>query len=120
MIKKKLLISFFLLPIFHFISIEIIKNKKSNMAAVENNYQVKLNLSKSFFNDNRKHAVHYFDQMESKVLQATNMDAWGAPSSLMRSIADGTKDTEKLNIIMPAIYRRFIVKETRLWLQVYK
>ncbi|CAO3611163.1 unnamed protein product [Cunninghamella blakesleeana] len=84
------------------------------MAVIENDYQVK-----GVFN-RMKHAVHYYDQMESKVLQATNMDAWGAPSSLMRSIADGTKETERLNIIMPAIYRRFIVKETKLWLQVYK
>ncbi|KAI8098981.1 ENTH-domain-containing protein [Halteromyces radiatus] len=67
-----------------------------------------------------KQAVHYYNEMESKVLQATNMDAWGAPSSLMRSLAQGTMESEKLNIIMPALYRRLTVKESKQWLQVYK
>jgi hypothetical protein len=40
-----------------------------------------------------KQAVHYYNVMESKVLQATNTEAWGAPSSLMRSLADGTRET---------------------------
>ncbi|KAI8331764.1 hypothetical protein BC941DRAFT_438404 [Chlamydoabsidia padenii] len=67
-----------------------------------------------------KQAVHYYNVMESKVLQATNTDAWGAPSSLLRSLADGTRETDKLNVIMPSLYRRLTVKDTRQWLQIYK
>ncbi|CAO3594418.1 unnamed protein product [Absidia cylindrospora] len=82
--------------------------------ATDNDYQVK-----GVFNK-MKQAVHYYNVMESKVLQATNTDAWGAPSTLMRSLAQGTMETEKLDVIMPALYRRLTVKDTRQWLQVYK
>ncbi|KAI5481176.1 hypothetical protein MNV49_005611 [Pseudohyphozyma bogoriensis] len=57
---------------------------------------------------------------ESTLSEATNNEAWGASSTLMTEIAQGTHNFQLFNEIMPAIYQRFTDKEARQWRQIYK
>ncbi|KAJ1499189.1 Epsin-3, clathrin recruitment and traffic between the Golgi and endosome, partial [Coelomomyces lativittatus] len=67
---------------------------------------------KSAFNK-VKAAVLNLTELEQKVKEATNSDAWGASSSLMQEIAQG------FNEVMPSIYKRFS-QEGRTWRNIYK
>lgn len=58
--------------------------------------------------------------MEAKVREATNNEPWGAPSSLMEEIAEGTFSYEKFNEILPMIFKRFTEKSSEAWRQIYK
>ncbi|KAI9470501.1 MAG: hypothetical protein EXX96DRAFT_597424 [Benjaminiella poitrasii] len=58
--------------------------------------------------------------MEAKVHEATNNEAWGASSTLMQEIAQGTFNYQHFNEIMPTIYKRFTEKEAKQWRQIYK
>ncbi|KAB5578723.1 hypothetical protein GE09DRAFT_1090798 [Coniochaeta sp. 2T2.1] len=61
-----------------------------------------------------------YTEMESKVREATNNEPWGASSTLMQEIANGTFNYSTLNEIMPMIYRRFTEKSAEEWRQIYK
>ena len=61
-----------------------------------------------------------YTEMESKVREATNNEPWGASSTLMQEIANGTFNYQTLNEIMPMIYRRFTEKSAEEWRQIYK
>ncbi|KAL7409578.1 hypothetical protein BDY24DRAFT_345104 [Mrakia frigida] len=74
---------------------------------------------KTYYNQ-AKNIVLQVSEMEAKVLEATNEDAWGASSSLMQEIAQGTFNFQEFNQIMPTIYKRFMEKEAREWRQIYK
>ncbi|KZO96757.1 ENTH-domain-containing protein [Calocera viscosa TUFC12733] len=74
---------------------------------------------KSFYNQ-AKNMVLNVSEMEAKVREATNDDAWGASSTLMQEIAQGTFNFQQFNEIMPSIYNRFMEKEARQWRQIYK
>ncbi|KAL2891646.1 ENTH domain-containing protein [Ceratocystis lukuohia] len=67
-----------------------------------------------------QNAVMNFTEMESKVREATNNEPWGASSTLMQEIANGTFNYQTLNEIMPMIYRRFTEKTAEEWRQIYK
>ncbi|KAI8056772.1 ENTH-domain-containing protein, partial [Syncephalis plumigaleata] len=67
-----------------------------------------------------KDAVLNLTEMEAKVRKATNNDPWGASSTLMQEIAQGTYNYQQFNEIMPFIYRRFREKEPHEWRQIYK
>ncbi|KAH7156436.1 hypothetical protein EDB81DRAFT_787060 [Dactylonectria macrodidyma] len=67
-----------------------------------------------------QNAVMNFTEMESKVREATNNEPWGASSTLMQEIANGTFNYQTLNEIMPMIYRRFTEKAAEEWRQIYK
>ncbi|KAL2756543.1 hypothetical protein ACRALDRAFT_1041069 [Sodiomyces alcalophilus JCM 7366] len=67
-----------------------------------------------------QNAVMNYTEMESKVREATNNEPWGASSSLMQEIANGTFSYATLNEIMPMIYRRFTEKSAEEWRQIYK
>ncbi|PLN86291.1 hypothetical protein BDW42DRAFT_158927 [Aspergillus taichungensis] len=67
-----------------------------------------------------QNAVMNYTEMESKVREATNNEPWGASSSLMQEIANGTHSYQLLNEIMPMIYRRFTDKSAEEWRQIYK
>ncbi|KGB78752.2 ENTH domain-containing protein c [Cryptococcus deuterogattii R265] len=67
-----------------------------------------------------KNAVLNISEMEAKVREATNDDPWGASSTLMQQIAEGTHNFAQFNEIMPTIYSRFMEKEAREWRQIYK
>ena len=61
-----------------------------------------------------------YTEMESKVREATNNEPWGASSTLMQEIANGTFNYQTLNEIMPMVYRRFTEKSAEEWRQIYK
>ncbi|ROT39495.1 ENTH-domain-containing protein [Sodiomyces alkalinus F11] len=67
-----------------------------------------------------QNAVMNYTEMESKVREATNNEPWGASSSLMQEIANGTFNYSTLSEIMPVIYRRFTEKSAEEWRQIYK
>ncbi|OJA14360.1 hypothetical protein AZE42_04960 [Rhizopogon vesiculosus] len=74
---------------------------------------------KSMYNQ-AKNVVLNVSEMESKVREATNDEPWGASSTLMQDIAQGTFNFQNFNEIMPCIYARFMEKEAREWRQIYK
>ncbi|KAK9456844.1 hypothetical protein V1511DRAFT_495465 [Dipodascopsis uninucleata] len=61
-----------------------------------------------------------YSVMEAKVREATNNEPWGASSTLMQEISDGTFNYANFNEIMPMIYRRFTEKSAHEWRQIYK
>jgi len=67
-----------------------------------------------------KNVVLNVSEMEAKVREATNDDPWGASSTLMQDIAQGTFNFQQFNEIMPCIYSQFMEKEARQWRQIYK
>ncbi|KAL1980448.1 hypothetical protein VTN96DRAFT_4137 [Rasamsonia emersonii] len=67
-----------------------------------------------------QNAVMNYTEMEAKVREATNNEPWGASSTLMQEIANGTHNYQLLNEIMPMIYRRFTEKSAEEWRQIYK
>ncbi|CEG66785.1 Putative Epsin-3 [Rhizopus microsporus] len=58
--------------------------------------------------------------MEAKVHEATNNEPWGASTTLLQEIAQGTHNYQYFNEIMPTIYKRFTEKEPKQWRQIYK
>ncbi|EMD39644.1 hypothetical protein CERSUDRAFT_111954 [Gelatoporia subvermispora B] len=81
--------------------------------------QITLYDIKSVYNQ-AKNVVFNVSEMEAKVREATNDEPWGASSTLMQEIAQGTFNFQNFNEIMPAIYARFMEKEARQWRQIYK
>ncbi|OGE58049.1 hypothetical protein PENARI_c001G10424 [Penicillium arizonense] len=67
-----------------------------------------------------QNAVMNYTEMESKVREATNNEPWGASTTLMQEIANGTHSYQLLNEIMPLIYKRFTDKAAEEWRQIYK
>ncbi|KAF2144012.1 uncharacterized protein K452DRAFT_223287 [Aplosporella prunicola CBS 121167] len=67
-----------------------------------------------------QNAVMNYTEMEAKVREATNNEPWGASSTIMQEIANGTYNYQLLNEIMPMIYRRFTEKAAEEWRQIYK
>ncbi|MCJ1376360.1 Epsin-3, clathrin recruitment and traffic between the Golgi and endosome [Loxospora ochrophaea] len=67
-----------------------------------------------------QNAVMNYTEMEAKVREATNNEPWGASSTLMQDIANGTYSYQLLNEIMPMIYKRFTEKAAEEWRQIYK
>ncbi|KAK2625589.1 hypothetical protein QTJ16_004901 [Diplocarpon rosae] len=67
-----------------------------------------------------QNAVMNYTEMEAKVREATNNEPWGASSSVMQEIANGTYNYQLLNEIMPMIYKRFTEKAAEEWRQIYK
>ncbi|KKY19484.1 putative golgi to endosome transporter [Phaeomoniella chlamydospora] len=65
-------------------------------------------------------AVMNYTEMEQKVREATNNEPWGASSTLMQEISNGTHSYQLLNEIMPMIYKRFTDKTAEEWRQIYK
>ncbi|CAG8249458.1 unnamed protein product [Penicillium nalgiovense] len=60
------------------------------------------------------------DAYASQVREATNNEPWGASTTLMQDIANGTHSYQLLNEIMPLIYKRFTDKASEEWRQIYK
>ncbi|KIJ54517.1 hypothetical protein M422DRAFT_24460 [Sphaerobolus stellatus SS14] len=81
--------------------------------------QITLYDIKSYYNQ-AKNMVLNVSEMEAKVREATNDDPWGASSTLMQDIAQGTFNFQQFNEIMPCIYARFMEKEARQWREIYK
>ncbi|CCG84446.1 protein of unknown function [Taphrina deformans PYCC 5710] len=67
-----------------------------------------------------QNVVMNFTEMEAKVREATNNEPWGASSTQLNEIADGTHSFSQFNEIMPMIYKRFTEKSAEEWRQIYK
>ncbi|KAI9828547.1 MAG: hypothetical protein M1819_006604 [Sarea resinae] len=67
-----------------------------------------------------QNVVMNYTEMEAKVREATNNEPWGASSTLMQEISNGTYNYQLLNEIMPMIYKRFTEKAAEEWRQIYK
>ncbi|PHZ16881.1 ENTH-domain-containing protein [Rhizopus microsporus ATCC 52813] len=67
-----------------------------------------------------KNVVLNYTEMEAKVHEATNNEPWGASTTLLQEIAQGTHNYQYFNEIMPTIYKRFTEKEPKQWRQIYK
>ncbi|RDA90291.1 hypothetical protein CP533_1497 [Ophiocordyceps camponoti-saundersi (nom. inval.)] len=87
-----------------------IKNSVSNLTL----YDLKAGFRKA------QNAVMNYTDMEAKVREATNNEPWGASSTQLQEIANGTFNYSTLNEIMPMIYRRFTEKAAEEWRQIYK
>ncbi|KAM0720376.1 hypothetical protein Q7P37_004512 [Cladosporium fusiforme] len=87
-----------------------IRNQMSNLSV----YDLKAGVRKV------QNAVMNYTEMEAKVREATNNEPWGASSSMMQEIANGTNNYQLLNEIMPMIYKRFTEKSAEEWRQIYK
>ncbi|KAK7756882.1 Epsin-3, clathrin recruitment and traffic between the Golgi and endosome [Diatrype stigma] len=87
-----------------------LKDQVSNLTL----YDIKAGFRKA------QNAVMNYTEMEAKVREATNNEPWGASSSLMQEIANGTFNYQTLNEIMPMVYRRFTEKSAEEWRQIYK
>ncbi|KLO04756.1 ENTH-domain-containing protein [Schizopora paradoxa] len=74
---------------------------------------------KNYYNS-AKNKILNIPEMEAKVMEATNDETWGASSTLMQEIAQGTFNFQQFNEIMPCIYSRFTEKEARQWREIYK
>ncbi|GAB5589173.1 Epsin-3 [Umbelopsis nana] len=67
-----------------------------------------------------RNVVLNYTEMEAKVHEATNNEPWGASSTLMQEIAQGTFNYQYFNEIMPTLFKRFTEKEAKQWRQIYK
>ncbi|KAG0942715.1 hypothetical protein G6F57_007799 [Rhizopus arrhizus] len=67
-----------------------------------------------------KNVMLNYTEMEAKVHEATNNERWGASTTLLQEIAQGTHNYQYFNEIMPTIYKRFTEKEPKQWRQIYK
>ncbi|KAJ3006408.1 Epsin-3, clathrin recruitment and traffic between the Golgi and endosome [Thoreauomyces humboldtii] len=73
--------------------------------------------------DKVKNAVYNYTEFEIKVRSATNAEPWGASSTLMQEIAQGTNQYAHFNEIMDTIYARLAEKNSVTgsdWRHVYK
>ncbi|KAJ2797948.1 Epsin-3, clathrin recruitment and traffic between the Golgi and endosome [Coemansia guatemalensis] len=67
-----------------------------------------------------KNVVMNYSEMEVKVNEATGPEPWGAPSTLMRELADATYNRKDFDDIMPMIYMKFNDTDPSNWRPVYK
>lgn len=64
--------------------------------------------------------MYNYTDIESKVREATNNEPWGASSTLMEQIAQGTYNIREREEIIGMIFRRFTEKSGSEWRQIYK
>lgn len=67
-----------------------------------------------------QNVVFNYTEMEAKVREATNNEPWGASSTLMEHIAQGTYNYSEREEILGMIFRRFTEKTASEWRQIYK
>lgn len=75
--------------------------------------------AKKYFRKAQNVMYNYTD-IESKVREATNNEPWGASSTLMEQIAQGTYNIREREEILGMIFRRFTEKSGSEWRQIYK
>ncbi|SCV01095.1 LAMI_0G09318g1_1 [Lachancea mirantina] len=88
--------------------------------SIENNLS-KLSLydAKKYFR-RAQNVVFNYTEMESKVREATNNEPWGASSTLMEQISQGTYNYREREEILGMVFRRFTEKTSSEWRQIYK
>ncbi|QLQ79959.1 hypothetical protein HG537_0C06080 [Torulaspora globosa] len=67
-----------------------------------------------------QNVVFNYTEMEAKVREATNNEPWGASTTLMEQISQGTYNMREREEILGMIFRRFTEKRANEWRQIYK
>ncbi|QLL32439.1 hypothetical protein HG536_0C06080 [Torulaspora globosa] len=67
-----------------------------------------------------QNVVFNYTEMEAKVREATNNEPWGASTTLMEQISQGTYNMREREEILGMIFRRFTEKRGSEWRQIYK
>ncbi|SCU80917.1 LANO_0B01508g1_1 [Lachancea nothofagi CBS 11611] len=67
-----------------------------------------------------QNVVFNYTEMEAKVREATNNEPWGASSTLMEQVAQGTYNYREREEVLGMIFRRFTEKTASEWRQIYK
>ncbi|KAG0672606.1 Epsin-3, clathrin recruitment and traffic between the Golgi and endosome [Maudiozyma exigua] len=75
--------------------------------------------AKKYFRKAQNVMYNYTD-MEGKVREATNNEPWGASSTLMEQIAQGTYNIREREEVLGMTFRRFTEKSGSEWRQIYK
>ncbi|CCE61711.1 hypothetical protein TPHA_0B00400 [Tetrapisispora phaffii CBS 4417] len=75
--------------------------------------------AKKYFRKAQNVMFNYTD-MEAKVREATNNEPWGASSTLMKQIAQGTYNIREREEILGMVFRRYTEKTASEWRQIYK
>lgn len=89
------------------------------MSVEESLANVSLYDAKKYFRK-AQNVVFNYTEMEAKVREATNNEPWGASSTLMEYIAQGTYNLREREEILGMIFRRFTEKTAGEWRQIYK
>ncbi|AQZ18365.1 ENT3 (YJR125C) [Zygosaccharomyces parabailii] len=89
------------------------------MSIEESLANVSLYDAKKYFRK-AQNVVFNYTEMEAKVREATNNEPWGASSTLMEYIAQGTYNLREREEILGMIFRRFTEKTAGEWRQIYK
>lgn len=75
--------------------------------------------AKKYFRRAQNVVFNYTD-MEAKVREATNNEPWGASTTLMEQISQGTYNMREREEILGMIFRRLTEKRANEWRQIYK
>ncbi|SCU78366.1 LAME_0A04258g1_1 [Lachancea meyersii CBS 8951] len=75
--------------------------------------------AKKYFRKAQNVVFNYTDT-EARVREATNNEPWGASSTLMEQIAQGTYNYPEREEVLGMIFRRFTEKRASEWRQIYK
>lgn len=70
--------------------------------------------------DKATNIVMNYTEMESKVREATNDEAWGPTGQLMQEIAQATSSYEYFPEIMSMLWRRMLIDNHTNWRRTYK
>lgn len=67
-----------------------------------------------------QNVVFNYTEMEAKVREATNNEPWGASTTLMEQISQGTYNMREREEVLGMIFRRLTEKRANEWRQIYK
>jgi len=70
--------------------------------------------------DKVKNVVFQYTELEGKVREATNLEPWGASSTLMTEIAEGTQSYRGFGEVMGMLFKRMEDPTKQHWRQLYK
>lgn len=90
-----------------------------NMSLEDSLANVSLYDAKKYFRRAQNVVFNYTD-MEAKVREATNNEPWGASTTLMEQISQGTYNLREREEVLGMIFRRFTEKRANEWRQIYK
>lgn len=67
-----------------------------------------------------QNVVFNYTEMEAKVREATNNEPWGASTTLMEQISQGTYNMREREEVLGMVFRRLTEKRVNEWRQIYK
>ncbi|XP_049861747.1 clathrin interactor 1-like [Schistocerca gregaria] len=70
--------------------------------------------------DKATNVVMNYTDIEAKVREATNDDAWGPTGALMQEVAQGTFTYEQFPEVMSMLWKRMLQDNKKNWRRTYK